>query len=64
MGLTVVQLTPLDAQVFVEYRRHQDLFQRLLSSGVFDIHGGSAELHFDSDGTLRKIDKHETVYRT
>lgn len=64
MNLTVVQLTPLDAQAFVEYRRHQDLFMKLLNSGVFDIHGGSAELHFDADGALRKIDKHETVFRS
>jgi len=59
----VVELTTIDAQSFIEFKRHQALFQRMLETGCFDVHGGKVTLHFDADGTLRKIEKDEIVFK-
>lgn len=59
----VIEMTTMDADLFVEFRRHQEIFARLMSTGCFDVHGGRVTLHFDSDGTLRKIEKEETVFK-
>lgn len=65
MPLQVVKidLNPVDAELFVQFRKYQDIFAKLAESGAFDIHGGSFTAHFDADGILRKIDRSDTLYR-
>jgi len=43
------------AQVFVEA-------MKLEACGFFNIRGGSAVVHFDADGRIRKIDRHDTLF--
>lgn len=59
----VIELTKIDAELFVEFRRRQEVFKIMQDTGCFDVHGGSVTLHFDADGTLRKVQKDEIVFR-
>lgn len=53
----VVELSPEDAAMFVEFRKRQDTFKTLIDQGVFDIRNGKAVLNFNADGVLTKISK-------
>lgn len=53
----VVELTPEDAALFVEFRRRQDLFRTLSDQGVFNLRNGKAILNFNADGVLTRISK-------
>lgn len=64
MQTVVVNLSPADSLLFVEFRRRQDIFAELVKGGVFDLRSGSATIHFDADGILRKIEKNEVVFKT
>lgn len=39
-------------------------FALLCESGVWDIRGGSAVLHFDKFGTLVRIERHDALFDT
>lgn len=43
--------------------RCREIMQVLFEKGVFNIRGGSVELHFDSDGYLQVIKSHVETYR-
>lgn len=61
--ITVIELTPEEAAMFLAFREHQAAIQVLIGSGVFNIRNGSAELHFDPRGALASIDMHVKVFR-
>jgi len=63
-GLTTIFLSVPDAELFLEFRRQQEVFYKLVSSGVFSIRGGSAILHFDDTGALRKIERRDMLLRS
>lgn len=50
-----LELTKEEADLFVEFRKHEILFKILLDSGVFDTKNGSAVLSFNSSGNLMQI---------
>lgn len=58
----MVELTPEQAALFVLFQGNYDKFGFIISSKIFDIRGGSAELHFSNEGELLLIKKHE-VFR-
>lgn len=43
--LTTIQLTEKEARLFLEFRKHQDVFKQLLENGVFDFLIGQKILH-------------------
>ncbi len=45
--LIAVEITPLEA----------DVFRKMRETGVFDLKGGNATLHFDPQGRLKSIEK-------
>lgn len=49
--LTTIQLTDIEAKMFI-------MMRLLQSMGVFDIKSGSVELHFTSTGEIGGIDIH------
>lgn len=62
-GETIISLSPEDAALFVEFRRMQDVWLKLVNSGALKIKGGNVTLHFDGNGDLRQIDRRDTLLR-
>ena len=58
-----IELTDTDAKLFLEFQKNYDAFHALDTAGVFKICNGSVEIHFDSEGTLANITRHEIVYK-
>lgn len=55
--------TTLDQQnLAIFLGSHAETVLALMRVGFFDHKGGSIECHFDAEGKLRKIDKHQ-VYK-
>lgn len=59
--LTIFLLPP-EAQKFVEFQQHYDLFNLLMSHGVFNVRNGSVALHFDANGTITTIQRADLLY--
>lgn len=51
-----LELTPVDAELFREFRRVQDTLSILSSAGVFNVKNGRAILNFDAQGVLTQVD--------
>lgn len=51
-----IELDEQDAELFKQYRQHQDKFKVLLQAGFFDLRGASGTVHFDGDGRIRKVE--------
>lgn len=61
--LVSIELTTQEAEVFMLFREHQDLFTALISSGIHNIRNGKAILSFNNDGTLMDIGVEYKAYR-
>ena len=51
----VLELSPSDAALFIEFRKRQAVFQTLIEQGVFGVRNGKAILNFNNDSVLTKI---------
>ena len=58
----IVYLTTPEAELFKSMQQFHSTFALLCSSGVFDTKNGSCEIHFDSNGEIKKIEKHVSLY--
>lgn len=63
MPLIRIELSPPDADLFVKFRKYQEIFKRLIDSEALDIHSGSVTMHFDADNILRKIERNDTLFK-
>lgn len=63
MNKTIIELNESEAQSFLAWREHQDVFNKLKELGVFGVHNGSAEIHFDSQGNISNAKLHFTVFQ-
>jgi hypothetical protein len=52
-----IEITPKDAKLFIAFRKHQETFTAMLSSGLFDIRQGGVQLLFNKDAVLVSISK-------
>lgn len=59
--ITLVLTTP-EAILFREYQQFHQTFALLASRGVFDMKSGSVTIHFDSNGIIQKIDRHDSLF--
>jgi hypothetical protein len=59
---TIIYLTPEEAKIFLDFKKYQDEFIVLLSSGVFTLKGGSMTIHKDAEGTVRKIETNKILF--
>lgn len=50
-----IELSEKELELFKKFREKQDEFEILEKSGVFDVKGGSAHIHMDSQGTIREV---------
>lgn len=55
--MTVVELDPVDAELFVQFRRYQEQFTILLTRGVFSDYCGYKAIHKDGHH-IRMIETH------
>jgi len=60
---TKIFLTEHDARLFMEFRRVQDTFDKLIQGGVLNMKNGQAIIHFDEVGTIKKIDLIQTTFK-
>ncbi len=59
--ITVFLTTP-EAILFREYQQFHETFQLLCQRGVFDMKNGNVIIHFDSQGNIAKIERHDSLY--
>lgn len=59
---TTIFLTPIDAELFVKFQKHHELFKLLVEKGVFDNCNANIMLNFDSQGNLGSIERHDFLY--
>ena len=59
--VTIFLSTP-EAQMFKEFQQFHQTFALLVQKGVFDIKSGSAVIHFDSNGYIQKIERHDNLF--
>jgi hypothetical protein len=55
-------LTPTDAELFKQWQHFYDVFNKLSNSGAFNIRNGSFTCHFDSQGMIKKIERHDSLF--
>lgn len=58
----LIELSEEEAKQFKEYQEHHTQIRVLIDRGVFDITSGSATIHFDSDGIIRKIEGNHILF--
>ncbi len=61
--MTIIELTEIDAQAFLMFRKYQAQIALLVEHRVFDLQNGSAEIHFNPKGEIASIDMHAKVFR-
>ncbi len=64
MDVKIIKLSKEDTELFEYFKRHKDDFRILLENGVFDFKNGSSIISRDSDGTIRRIEIDNVVYRS
>lgn len=59
--VTIYLSTP-EAELFRSYQQFHQTFQLLCSKGVFDVKSGSVTMHFDANGFIQKIERHDNLF--
>jgi len=59
---TVIYLTPIDANLFLEFQRHYEIFNLLIEKNVFNQKGAAITLHFDNQGLIKTITRADVLY--
>lgn len=57
-----VFLTPIDAELFIKFQKHHELFKLLVDSTVFDNKNANIMLNFDNEGNIGSIERHDILY--
>jgi len=55
-------LTTQDAIQFRAFQQFHATFMLMVNKGVFDTKNGSIEMHFDSNGVIQKIERHDSLF--
>lgn len=58
-----VELTEQEALLFRAFREHQEAFDVMLKSGVFNVRSGKAVLNFNMEGVLDSVYADIPVYK-
>lgn len=58
-ALTVIELTTIEAQSFVQFQKHRALIGLLESIKAFDVKNGSVTVHFSRLGEIVSVEKNE-----
>ena len=57
-----VLLTPIDAEKFLQFQKHYEVFSVLQQQGILDINFGKVVLNF-ANGVLQSVSKDEVVFK-
>ena len=55
-------LTPPEATLFKSFQEYHKTFTLMCQKGVFGIKSGSATIHFDNNGFIQKIERHDSLF--
>ena len=55
-------LTPPEALLFKDFQQYHQTFTLMCQKGVFSVKNGSVEIHFDHEGTIKKIERRDSLY--
>ena len=58
-----IELTNEDADLFKQFREHQDVFQTMFEAGVFDTKLGVVSLSFNNEKVLTQVKKDILTYK-
>ena len=61
--LNKIELTDIEAELFLAFRKHQTEFMVLKASGIFDLKNGSITIHKDVNGIVRQIETNQVVFK-
>lgn len=50
-----IEMTPLEIDSLIAFRKHQSTFEVLHNAGVFDVRNGKVTMNFDASGGLEEI---------
>lgn len=64
MNDVTILLTPIDAERFKQFQKNYDLFNLLVSKGVFEQKNATIALNFDYLGQLQTIERHDFLFNT
>lgn len=59
----IIELSEMDARLFIEFQKNYETFSTLIQSGVFNIRNGNAVINFDKEGVIREINLHVVGYK-
>lgn len=57
------RLIVLEQEEVAEIARKQAIVSALNACGAFDIRSGSVTLHYDADGSLRRVDRADILFK-
>lgn len=60
--MTTLELTDQDAELFKQFRQHQEQIATIISSGALDVRKGQVILSLSNDGIITNIDFHVSAY--
>ena len=58
-NITGIELTDFEAQDFILFQQHRELFEALKKTDSLSVKGGNVTIHFSSFGDVVGIDKKE-----
>lgn len=61
--VTILEVNPVDAQLFLLFRKYQNNLTKILKSGMLDIKDGYAVVHFDSHSVIGPIERHDKLVK-
>ena len=59
--ITIFLTTP-EAVMFRDYQKFHQTFALMCEKGVFDCKNGQIIMHFDSNGEIKKIEEHKSLF--
>jgi len=59
---TIIYLSPIDANLFLEFQRYHEIFNLLVDKKVFNQKGAAITLHFDNNGLLKTVTRADVLY--
>lgn len=54
--ITIVELTPFDAKLFMQFQKHYAFIKLMDSLSVFDVTSGSVTIHFNGSGKIGAVE--------
>ena len=54
-----ISLTPVEANLFKQFRQYQNLFQAMLDAGLLNFRRGTITFHYDINGKIVKFERRQ-----